>query len=231
MHITSLENAKRFFDVYAKDLSQGTVVDIGSKDFNGSIRSVCPGHLKYIGVDFDPGPGVDVVIDDPYKLPFEDGSADVVVSNSTLEHSEFFWLLFMEVIRILKPTGLFYLNVPSNGPFHRYPVDCWRFYPDSGRALAAWARKNGYRTELLESYTSEQHLDVFNDYVAVFLKDSTQAKLYPGRIIHTTDIYTNGMSLGESQVYRKTNYPEDQRRIGYFVKRNLWKLWRRWKAL
>lgn len=230
MHITSLENAKRFFDVYAKDLSQGTVVDIGSKDFNGSIRSVCPGHLKYIGVDFDPGPGVDVVIDDPYKLPFEDGSADVVVSNSTLEHSEFFWLLFLEVIRILKPTGLFYLNVPSNGPFHRYPVDCWRFYPDSGRALAAWARKNGYRTELLESYTSAQHLDVFNDFVGVFLKDSTHAQQYPGRIIHATDIYTNGLSLGDPQVYRKTNYPEDQRRFGYFIKRNLWKLWRNWKT-
>ena len=30
---------------------------------------------------------------------------------------------------------LFYLNAPSNGEFHRYPVDCWRFYPDAGGAL------------------------------------------------------------------------------------------------
>jgi SAM-dependent methyltransferase len=70
-----------------------------------------------------------------YKLPFADGSVDVVLSSSCFEHSEFFWLLFLEILRVLRPEGLFYLNAPSNGPFHRYPVDCWRFYPDSGNAL------------------------------------------------------------------------------------------------
>jgi SAM-dependent methyltransferase len=121
-----------------------TIVDIGSQDVNGSLRSVAPPNNKYIGVDFVEAKGVDVVITDPYSLPFEDESVDAVVSSSCFEHSEFFWLLFNEALRILKPTGLLYINVPSNGQFHRYPVDCWRFYPDSGVALQNWGKRSGY---------------------------------------------------------------------------------------
>src|SRR5690242_17879182 len=125
MHPSALKFGKRFFDAYA--VSRGTVVDIGAQDLNGSLKDVCPKRLKYVGVDFAAGKGVDVILKDPYKLPFEDRSADFVVSSSCFEHSEMFWLLFLEILRILKPEGVFYLNVPSNGIFHRYPVDCWRF--------------------------------------------------------------------------------------------------------
>jgi hypothetical protein len=41
--------------------------------------------------------------------------------------------------RIVRPGGLIFLLAPSRGPEHRYPVDCWRFYPDGFRALAKWA--------------------------------------------------------------------------------------------
>jgi hypothetical protein len=60
--------------------------------------------------------------------------------------------MFIEIQRVLKPEGLFYLNAPSNGTYHRYPVDCWRFYPDSGVALSHWGQKNGYNTQLIESF-------------------------------------------------------------------------------
>ena len=29
--------------------------------------------------------------------------------------------------------------MPSSGHEHRYPVDCWRYYPDGVTALARWA--------------------------------------------------------------------------------------------
>ena len=79
-----------------------------------------------------------MVLDDPYHLPLASESVDVVVSSSRFEHVEFFWLMFNEVLRVFKPDGLFYLNAPSNGEFHRYPVDCWRFYPDAAQALVNW---------------------------------------------------------------------------------------------
>ena len=114
MHDTAMQYGAAFFNTYLKNTEDLTIVDIGSQDVNGSLRSVAPTNNKYIGVDFAEAKGVDVVITDPYSLPFEDESVDAVVSSSCFEHSEFFWLLFNEALRILKPNGLLYINAPSD---------------------------------------------------------------------------------------------------------------------
>lgn len=144
------------------------------------------------------GKGVDIVLEDPYHLPFECESTDIVLASSCFEHSEMFWLSFLEVMRVLKPTGLFYLNVPSNGAFHRFPVDCWRFYPDSGGALIAWANRNGLNPVLLESYVSDQLRDIWNDFVGVFLKDKNEAGRYQHRILDFFRSFKNGKKYGTS---------------------------------
>jgi len=217
MHDTALHNAQLFFDCYGPAFKgrEGpvNVVEIGSQDVNGSLRPVCPADFKYVGVDFVPGKGVDVVLADPYKLPFDDESQDIVLSSSCFEHAEFFWLSFLDVMRVLRPGGLFYLNVPSNGAFHRFPVDCWRFYPDSGEALVKWAKRNGINACLLESYTSLQRGDIWNDYVAVFLKDEAFARNFPERIIDTFSEFNNGTRLGSAEILNQSLYPEDQRML------------------
>jgi SAM-dependent methyltransferase len=201
MHRSALSNAARFFDAYP--MEGATVVDIGAQDVNGSIRQVCP-HA-YVGVDFVPGPGVEIILDDPYKLPFADGSQDIIVASSCFEHSEFFWLLFLEIIRVLKPHGLFYLNVPSNGMVHRYPVDCWRFYPDAGQALVRWAEREGYSPKLLEHYTADREDGMWNDYIAVFVKDAAEADRYPNRITQSYDAFRNG-----AEGLKESPWPQDQ---------------------
>jgi SAM-dependent methyltransferase len=187
MHDTAMEYGAAFFAAYTRINTSLTIVDIGSQDVNGSLRTVAPRHHRYIGVDFQEAKGVDVVITDPYALPFQSESVDVVVSSSCFEHSEFFWLLFLEALRILKPRGLLYINAPANGPYHQYPVDCWRFYPDSGIALQNWARRSGYNTVLLESFTGVKKKDVWNDFVAVFLKDEINGSFHPNRISDNSD--------------------------------------------
>lgn len=211
MHDTALLNAKRFFQTYAQSAVRPLVVDIGSKDVNGSLKSVCPPTARYVGVDFAPGRGVDIVLADPYALPIESGSADFVVSSSTFEHSEFFWLLFLEVMRVLKPTGLFYLNVPANGDFHRHPVDCWRFYPDSANALAKWGRRNGLRIVVLEQYTGRQRGDGWNDYVAIFLKDEDHISRHPNRILSAAIAQANGSMHPHEEFVSPSSLSEDQR--------------------
>ncbi|WP_241239138.1 methyltransferase domain-containing protein [Burkholderia stagnalis] len=190
------------------------MIEIGSQDVNGSLRSVFPDDVSYTGVDFVAGRGVDVVLQDPYVLPFEDASADIVLASSVFEHSEMFWLLFLEVMRILKPAGLFYLNVPSNGDFHRWPVDCWRFYPDSGNALVTWGKRNGMKPMLLESYTSLQRTDQWNDFVAVFLKDDHFTQRYPKRILHTKRDFQNGIVSDEpDRFFNYSMLPQDRIRL------------------
>jgi SAM-dependent methyltransferase len=211
MHDTALHFGKLFFDTYARGESSLKIVEIGSQDVNGSIRQFAAKHHEYIGLDFVEGKGVDVILTDPYKLPFPDNSVDIVATTSCFEHSEFFWLLFNECQRILKPHGLLYLNVPSNGVFHRYPVDCWRFYPDSGLALSRWSKRSGYSTELVESFTGSQGKDRWNDFVAVFIKDPDYLEKYPKRMLETYPNGTNQLSYQTQEVQKFTLLPEDQR--------------------
>ena len=215
MHSTALYNCEDFFHTYGSSFKDGhvKVVEIGSQDVNGSIRQCAPKTFEYIGVDFVPGNGVDVVIDDPYKLPFADDSVDIVLTNSCLEHSEMFWLLYLEMIRIMKPHGLLYVNAPSNGEFHRYPVDCWRFYPDCSNALVNWGRRNGYRSAVLESFTSEQEGDVWNDYVTVIVKDEATVSNYPNRIAVEREDLSNVFIHGQPNISNLRRAPEDKRKL------------------
>jgi len=193
MHPSALNNAKDFFGTYSNYLPKYDpirVVEIGSQDINGGLRSLCPNHFEYIGVDFQAGNGVDVVLLDPYSLPFEDDTVDIVLTSSCLEHSEMFWLVILEVLRVLKPHGLLLLNVPSQGTYHQYPVDCWRFYPDSGIALSKWGNHMGFNSRLLESYT--QIGGGWGDFVAVILKNSSYVDRYPRRILDKKKDYING---------------------------------------
>jgi SAM-dependent methyltransferase len=214
MHPTAMMNCRRFFDCYGSHYPTGKnarIVEIGSLDVNGSLRRIAESQFEYIGVDFSPGSGVDVVLTDPYSLPFPDSSVDIVLSSSCFEHSEMFWLVFLEVMRILKSRGLFYLNAPSNGVFHRYPVDCWRFYPDSGNALVAWAHRNHINAALLESYTSRQRgSDGWNDFVAVFLKDRQFETDFPSRITDTFMDFTNGFGQSSTDLLNSAWLTEDQ---------------------
>lgn len=211
MHDTAMKFGKAFFENYLEHSKELTIVDIGSQDVNGSLRSVAPKNNNYIGLDFVNGDGVDSVITDPYKLPLENESVDVVVSSSCFEHSEFFWLTFIEALRILKPTGLLYLNAPSNGSYHRYPVDCWRFYPDSGIALQNWGIRSGYNCLLLESFVGLRNNDNWNDFVAVFIKDDKNSFKYPKKILKDTGVlFQNGRSYNSKNIVNYNSSSEDQ---------------------
>ena len=213
MHPSAMATGARFFQTYLAHIESPLVVDLGSQDVFGSLRSVAPAQARYFGVDMVPGKGVDMVLTDPYILPFADGSVDAVVSSSCFEHMEFFWVALLEIMRVLGPTGVLYLNVPSNGAFHRYPVDCWRFYPDSGRALARWAQRNGFGALLLESYISEQKQDQWNDFVCVILRDQASLPLYPQRMLTGLDDYTNGLCHPKLDTFlRPAELTEDQRK-------------------
>lgn len=216
-----MSNCKSFFETYASSFSSRDglkIVEIGSQDVNGSLREVAPSACEYVGVDFIAGKGVDIVLSDPYSLPFESNSADIVLSSSCFEHSEMFWIVYLEILRILKPRGLFYLNVPSNGAFHRYPVDCWRFYPDSGRALVSWAKRSGMSTVLLESYVSSQMGDIWNDFVAVFLKEESFVGDFPNRIVEKRSDFHNGLVYGKSDLLKLSSSPEDQLKLAVISK-------------
>jgi len=145
------------------------IIDIGSYDVNGSYKQYFSHEgWRYRGVDLAAGPNVDIVLQSAYQLPLASQSVDVIVSGQAFEHIEYFWLTWLEMVRVLKPGGYIFLIAPSRGFEHRYPQDCWRFYPD---AYAALAKYGGL--ELKEAHTDwEPHSDPdsapWGDTVGVF---------------------------------------------------------------
>jgi len=54
------------------------------------------------------------------RLPFEDGSVDIVVANRVLEHvKEIFWI-FHEISRVLRTRGRVIIGVPTRVSFHNW---------------------------------------------------------------------------------------------------------------
>jgi len=170
MHGSSMNNMERCISKYMHPLvhtrtsDKLKVVDIGAQDVNGSYRTLFDNsHFDYLGVDMEAANGVDLVISDPYRIPLRDNYADCVISGQMLEHNEFFWLTFAEKMRIVNDTGFVFMIAPSTGGIHRYPVDCYRFYPDAYAALAK------YTNSVLVDCWLDRDSD-WGDLVGVFTK-------------------------------------------------------------
>lgn len=135
------------------------VLEVGSQDVNGSPRTVL-GPLKprkYIGIDFGPGKGVDVVMDVKEmtaRLGVE--VYDVVISTEMLEHAQDWRTAVDQMKEVLKVGGLLIVTTRGPGfPYHGYPHDYWRF-------------------------RTEHFLKIFADMEILILKDDPQ---HPGVLL------------------------------------------------
>ena len=170
MHYTAFKAGEAFSQVYR--IPNGLVVDIGGRNVNGSLRSFfLEKGMNFICIDMEPDESVDIVVPTGEKLPFEDGSVDLIVSTSCFEHDPCFWLTFKEMTRVIKPSGFIYINAPTSGPYHTYPGDNWRFYSDAGQALAFWSGKQIsnetiYPVKVVETFNVLG--DIWNDFVCVW---------------------------------------------------------------
>lgn len=181
MHQSSLAKMKQFRSKFLGN-QEGIalkILDLGSQDVNGTYRSIfdCP-SWTYLGADVCPGKNVDIVLAQHCRWKeIRPASFDVVISGQALEHIAYFWITMLEIERVLKPDGLCCIIAPSGGFEHRYPLDCWRFYPDGFFALARWVR-----LEILQVETQWENLnypdgsDVWHDTILVGRKPRAPLK-------------------------------------------------------
>lgn len=121
---------------YVSPVGNIKIADIGSFDVNGTYKPLIASNHFYCGIDIRAGKNVDVVVDEQYKWDnIESDYFDIIISGSCLEHVKHPWLLFETLERILKPDGLMLIVVPNTEVEHKYPVDCWRIFPDGLRVL------------------------------------------------------------------------------------------------
>lgn len=89
------------------------VLEVGSLNINGSVRHLYH-DCDYVGVDLAPGRDVDVV-GQGQKLCYPDGLFDVVSSFEAMEHNPYWEATVDNMLRMLKPGGLFMLSCASTG--------------------------------------------------------------------------------------------------------------------
>jgi SAM-dependent methyltransferase len=116
----------------------GPILEIGSYQVAGqedliNLRGLFPGR-EYTGIDFRPGPGVDLVAN-VERLPLPTASVGTVLAFSVFEHVKRFWQGFEEVHRVLRPDGVFLVCTPFYFHVHSYPHDYWRFTPQAFDSL------------------------------------------------------------------------------------------------
>lgn len=140
MHESASDKFRVFVSAYLAGHSRLSVLDVGSRaiGISETNRSTIESRgWIYLGMDPEPGPNVDQVVTDAHDWrEFKDGSFDVVLCCQVLEHARYPWRVVEQIARVLKPGGLTFLIAPSAGPVHRYPEDCFRYYPDGLPALA-----------------------------------------------------------------------------------------------
>jgi SAM-dependent methyltransferase len=188
MHDTAFSSGDYFAEIYGKP--GFTVIDIGGADVNGSLRKCFENRgMKFICVDLDQHPSVDIVVKPGEKLPFEDASVDLVVSSSCFEHDPCFWITFKEMCRITKLDGYIFVNAPSDGMYHMHPGDNWRFYPDAGQALAYWSsfsygNEHVNPVKVEETFFIKPYKDIWTDFVCVWkrVEDKTDKIIVPDNV-------------------------------------------------
>lgn len=116
------ERYPRYFDAPSR------AIEFGSYNINGSIRDFCR-CSDYTGVDWIPGPCVDLV-SLAHEVPFKPETFDTVLSASMLEHDPYWEKSLAKMVEVMKRDGILaiswgaarnpahHLETAPDGKFH-----------------------------------------------------------------------------------------------------------------
>ena len=134
-----LEFGQNFLD--ESDVKGKDVIELGSLDVNGSLRSYIETMepKSYTGIDITEGPGVGVVCAaENLDNHFGGRKFDLVVSTEMLEHVRYWRKIISNMKNLLNPDGALLITTRSYGfRYHGYPYDFWRYEVGDMRVLFA----------------------------------------------------------------------------------------------
>lgn len=122
MHPEARDGLARQLEASGLDLTAPWhVLDLGGRDINGGIRDLLP-NSHWLGVDIEPGPGVDLVWDCTISWSANvRPRMDIVVCTEVLEHVEKWAAILRTASQALRPGGpesLFVTCASTGRPEH-----------------------------------------------------------------------------------------------------------------
>jgi len=122
------------------------VLDVGSLDINGNNK-VLFDNCEYSGLDIGPGLNVDIV-SKAHEFKADDHSYDVIISTECFEHDMYYSESINNIIRMLKPQGMFIFTCATTG---RAEHGTLRTSPQAAPLLNNYDEWNNYYKNLTES--------------------------------------------------------------------------------
>jgi SAM-dependent methyltransferase len=125
------------FVVANRDLVKGPILEVGSRDYGNTpdFRGVFAGE-RYVGVDQEPGAGVDLACD--FTADYESLAAAIgvrkfgtVICQSVLEHCRDPFGMARNITAFLDEGGVALVSVPFVWNVHGFPDDYWRITPSA----------------------------------------------------------------------------------------------------
>ena len=135
------KNQLIYVQKYAGQLN-APYLEIGSRNYGTTqdLRPLFAGRGKYVGVDMENGPGVDVVLDLTEDFERIDAKLNgerfaTIFCFSVLEHCENPFRMADNITSLLCEGGQLCVGVPFSWKIHAYPNDYWRFTPEGVKRL------------------------------------------------------------------------------------------------
>lgn len=112
-HKEQIEFCKRVKEARPEYFKNKKVLDCGSLDINGNNRYLFE-DCEYTGIDVGEGKNVDIVCP-IHEFKAEDESFDFIISTECFEHDLHYKKSFRNIIRMLKPNGMFLFTCATTG--------------------------------------------------------------------------------------------------------------------
>jgi SAM-dependent methyltransferase len=128
-------NIDRFVGLAKRSSARPSILIIGSgTQGNGTEALWADASVARTGIDIYPSQTVDYIAD-AHFLPFKDCTFDAVLIQAVLEHVVDPQTVVAEIVRVLKPAGVVYSEIPFMQQVHEGAYDFTRFTPLGHRRL------------------------------------------------------------------------------------------------
>ena len=112
-HVQQMQYCTKIRNRFPEHFKNKWVLDAGCYDINGNNRYLFNDCI-YIGVDIQHGNNVDLV-SKIHEIDFKDNMFDTIITTEALEHDVFYYLSLNNIVRMLKPGGMFLFTCATEG--------------------------------------------------------------------------------------------------------------------